>query len=160
QATLRQLRVAVVGAGGLGAHLIQQLLHLGVGELVVVDRDHVADSNLSRLVGARRRDVWRRTPKVKLARRLARAIGSPTTVSTVNGDVTEESVARAVLGCDVIIGATDNHWSRTVLNAIAYQYYVPVLDLGVEIQPEGASGGRVAWLAPGGGCLWCMQVLD
>lgn len=160
QAALRQLRVGVVGAGGLGAHVIQQLVHLGVGELVVVDHDRVARSNLSRLVGARRRDVWRRTKKVKLAKRLARATGSPTLVKPLSGDVTDETTARTLLACDVILGCTDNHWSRMVLNALAYQYYVPVLDLGVEIQPGGASGGRVSWLSPGSACLWCTNVLS
>jgi len=61
--------------------------------------------------------------------------------------------------CDGIIGCTDNQWSRTVLNAIAYQYYVPVLDLGVELQTSGAMGGRATWLTPGTACLWCQQIL-
>ena len=46
-----------------------------------------------------------------------------------------------------------------VFNAIAFQYYVPVLDLGVELQSDGAIGGRVNWLRPGGACLWCAGVL-
>ena len=46
------------------------------------------------------------------------------------------------------------------MNALAYQFYVPVLDLGVELQSEGAAGGRVAWLAPGTACLWCLGILD
>jgi molybdopterin-synthase adenylyltransferase len=45
-------------------------------------------------------------------------------------------------------------------NAIAYQYYVPVLDLGVELQTSGAMGGRVTWLAPGVACLWCQEILN
>ena len=160
QAVLHQLRIGVVGAGGLGAHVIQQLAHLGVGELVVVDHDRVARSNLSRLVGARRRDVWLRTKKVKAAKRLVRAIGSPTVITPIDGDVTDESTARELLACDLIVGCTDNHWSRMILNALAYQYYVPVLDLGVEIQPGGSSGGRISWLAPGSACLWCRNVLS
>jgi molybdopterin/thiamine biosynthesis adenylyltransferase len=74
--------------------------------------------------------------------------------------VTCKSGAVPLLSCDVVIGCTDNHWSRTVLNAIAFQYYVPVLDLGVELQAEGAVGGRVTWLAPGSACLWCLGILD
>jgi molybdopterin-synthase adenylyltransferase len=68
--------------------------------------------------------------------------------------------ARRLLDCDLIIGCTDNQWSRTVRKAIAYQYYVPVIDLGVELQTAGAMGGRVTWLAPGSACLWCLKILD
>jgi molybdopterin/thiamine biosynthesis adenylyltransferase len=74
--------------------------------------------------------------------------------------VTDEGAARRLLECDVVIGCTDTQWSRTVLNAIAYQYYVPVLDLGVELQTSGAMGGRVTWLAPGVACLWCQEILN
>jgi|tagenome__1003787_1003787.scaffolds.fasta_scaffold20964670_4 molybdopterin/thiamine biosynthesis adenylyltransferase len=160
QAKLRALRIGVVGSGGLGSHVVQQLLHLGVGEVVVIDHDRVAASNLSRLIGSRRTDAWLHRRKTIAARRLARALGSPTMVTAIDGDVTDGKIGRRLLDCDVVIGCTDNHWSRAVLNQIAYQYYVPVLDLGVELQPGGAMGGRVTWLGPGSACLWCTRILD
>lgn len=160
QAALAALRVGVVGAGGLGSHLIQQLLYLGVGEILVVDHDRLATSNLSRVVGAGRSDALLRRRKTRVMRRLARRIGGPTRLREYPASVTAEGPARALLDCDVVFGATDNHWSRTVLNSLAFQYYLPVLDLGVEIQPHAATGGRAAWLAPGGACLWCMGILD
>jgi molybdopterin/thiamine biosynthesis adenylyltransferase len=160
QGAIAALSVGVVGAGGLGSHVVQQLLHLGVGELLVIDPDTVAVSNLSRLVGAGRRDALWSRPKIKLARRMARRLGSKTRLRLVQGSITDEEIGRQLLDCDVVIGGTDNQWSRTVLNQIAYQYYVPVLDLGVELQPGGAMGGRVSWLAPGSACLWCAGILD
>jgi molybdopterin/thiamine biosynthesis adenylyltransferase len=160
QAALSALRVGVVGVGGLGSHVVQQLVHLGIGEVVAIDPDRVARSNLSRLVGATRLDALLRRRKTRIARRLTRRVGGPTKVTAVNRSVVEEAAARQLLDCDVIFGCTDNQWSRTVLNAIAFQYYVPVLDVGVEIQPGGATGGRVAWLGPGAACLWCLNILD
>ena len=161
QAVLRSLRVGVVGAGGLGSHVIQQLVHLGIGEIDVVDPDRVARSNLSRLVGATRFDAWLRRPKTHVARRLARRVGGSTTqIREIRESVVDAGPARQLLDCDVVVGCTDNHWSRTVLNTIAFQYYVPVLDLGVELQQGGAIGGRVAWLAPGAACLWCTNILN
>jgi len=127
---------------------------------MVVDPDRVSPSNLSRLVGASRIDATLRRPKTAVARRLSRRVGGPTRIVELRGSVTDEAPARQLLACDLILGCTDNHWSRTVLNAIAYQYYVPVLDLGVELQTAGAMGGRVTWLAPGAACLWCLRVLD
>jgi molybdopterin-synthase adenylyltransferase len=160
QNVLAGLRIGVVGAGGLGSHVVQQLVHLGVGEVLVIDPDRVAKSNLSRLVGAGRLDALLRRPKVTNARRLARRVGGPTTVRAIKDSVIDRAGAEPLLDCDVVIGCTDNQWSRVVLNTIAYQYYVPVLDLGVELQLGGAMGGRLTWLAPGAPCLWCLNTLD
>jgi molybdopterin-synthase adenylyltransferase len=161
QRILRTLRVGIVGAGGLGSHVIQQLCHLGVGELVVLDDDGVDESNLSRLVGARSNDARARVPKARIASRIARGLGGKTKVRARSGSVLDEASARALLACDLIVGCTDTHWSRAVLNALAFQYYVPVVDCGVELQAgTGAMGGRITWLLPGGPCLWCLGILD
>lgn len=160
QAILAGLTVGVVGAGGLGSHVIQQLIHLGVGRILIMDPDRVARSNLSRLVGASRWDVIFHRRKTAVAEALARRVGGPTNVVPIAGSVTDEGPARRLLDCDVVVGCTDNQWSRTVMNAMAYQYYIPVLDLGVELQAGGAMGGRATWLTPGSACLWCCKVLD
>ena len=57
QSILSGLHVGVVGAGGGGSMLVEQLTHLGIGQLTVVDFDRVENSNLSRIVGANDRDV-------------------------------------------------------------------------------------------------------
>lgn len=160
QMLLRSLTVGVVGAGGLGSHVIQQLVHLGVGRVIVIDPDRVADTNLSRLVGASRLDVWLHRKKTRVAQRLSRRLHRLTEVVPVSRSVMEPAVGRRLLDCDVVIGCTDNQFSRVVLNTLAFQYYIPVMDLGVELQISGAMGGRVAWLAPGHACLWCMGILD
>ncbi len=159
QALLRGLRVGVVGMGGLGSHVVQQLVHIGVGQVTVIDPDHVAVTNLSRLVSASRWDVWLRRRKTHLARRMTRRLGGKTRITEISEPLATPAAADRILDCDLVFGCTDNQLSRTVLNAIAFQCYLPVLDLGVELQAA-SMGGRVAWLAPGGACLWCMGVLD
>lgn len=160
QSVLGSMKVGVVGVGGLGAHVVQQLVHLGVGQLLVIDPDRVERSNLSRLVGATSRDALLRRPKARAARRAARRIGGPTRLEEIRESVLEERVARRLLDCDVVLGCTDTQWSRAVLNAVAFHYYVPVIDLGVELQLGGAMGGRLTWLTPERPCLWCLGVLD
>lgn len=59
QAVLREMAVAVVGAGGGGSLLVQMLGHLGIGRIVVIDYDVVDETNLSRIVGAGPGDVGR-----------------------------------------------------------------------------------------------------
>src|SRR5215470_19185367 len=64
---LRRSRVGIVGLGGGGSHIAQQLGHLGVGEFVLIDPDEVEDTNLNRLVGATQQDVANRANKVSVA---------------------------------------------------------------------------------------------
>lgn len=160
QSRIAQLTIAVVGAGGVGSHVIEQLLHLGVGHVIAIDTDRVDVSNLSRLVGATRVDALRRRRKVDIFRRMARKLKGQSQFSAVGASVTTRTGATPLLKCDFVIGCTDNHLSRMVLNTVAYQYHVPLIDCGVEIQPGGASGGRVSWLLPGLACLWCLGILD
>lgn len=160
QSVLASLKVGVVGAGGLGSQVIQQLVHLGVSEVVTVDPDRVAVTNLSRLVGATRWDATLRRRKTAIARRTARRLGGLVRVVEVPHAVSHFEAGRRLLDCDVVFGCTDNQVSRTLLNQLAFQLYVPVIDLGVELQTTGAMGGRVAWLSPGSACLWCMGLLD
>ena len=56
QRILRETLVAIVGVGGLGTHVVQQLALLGVGELSLVDHEELDRTNLNRYVGARHSD--------------------------------------------------------------------------------------------------------
>lgn len=159
-ARLRSLTVAVVGAGGTGSQVAQQLIHLGVGELLVVDPDHVEPSNLSRLVGAVARDAEKHVPKTRVVARLARQVRTGTRVREVRASAVLDRVAQQLTKVDVVFGCTDTQWSRTVLNAIAHQHFVPVIDIGVELRSTGGLGGRVTILGPDQGCLWCLGLLD
>src|SRR6266851_8464578 len=67
-------RVAIVGVGGGGSHIAQQLGHLGVGEFVLIDPDVVEDTNLNRLVGATQRDVSKGTAKASVAARVVASV--------------------------------------------------------------------------------------
>jgi molybdopterin/thiamine biosynthesis adenylyltransferase len=160
QARLRSLSVGVVGLGGLGSHVVQQLLHLGVAKLVVVEPDRVEPSNLSRLVGATYADAIAQEPKLSIARRMADGLDGGTELVLIRRDVREPEAVAALLEVDFVFGCTDTQLSRLLLNALAHQYYRPVLDLGVELQVEGSMGGRVTALGPDAGCLWCWGILS
>jgi len=160
-ARLRAARIGIVGLGGTGSHVTQQLLHLGVGTIVAIDPDRVEASNLSRLVGARLADAHGAVGKAEVVARVARDLGAFTRVESSDGDVVDDIVARDIVArVDVIFGCTDTAWSRLVLNALAFAYSVPVVDIGVELQAEGSMGGRVTIAGPDAGCLWCTGVID
>jgi molybdopterin-synthase adenylyltransferase len=162
QRRLRQLRVGVVGLGGTGSVVVQELAHLGVGAFVLLDPDVVDATNLNRLVGSSQASVG--VAKVDVARSMVRTIRSDSSVEAVRGDVRFERDARRLLDMDLIFCCTDSHGSRAVLNQFAYQYFVPVIDMGVRIDArEGEIDGvvgRVQALAPGLACLVCEGLLD
>lgn len=162
QARLRQTRVAVVGAGGTGSFIAHELAHLGVGHLLLIDHDTVDVTNLNRLLGATVADVGK--PKVAVARQSVLNINPHASCDTVIGDVVDADVARKLIDVDFIFGCTDSMASRAIINQIAYQYLIPVVDMGVAIHVREGSiasvTGRVQMLSPGLGCLVCADGLD
>ena len=163
QQRLATLEVAIVGLGGTGSLVVQQLAHLGIRRFVVVDDDTVEATNLNRVVGATASDAGR-TRKVDLAERQIRSIQPNAVVTSIAGDVTSASVARRVIEADFIFSCTDTQASRHVLNQAAHQYRVPLIDLGVSITVgENASArfaGHVKMVSPDLPCLWCIRNLD
>jgi hypothetical protein len=162
QARLRQVRVAVVGLGGIGSVVSMQLAHLGVGELVLIDGDVVEASNLSRIVGARQDDVGR-TPKVEVARRYAESTGL--TKVDVRPSYLDTGHEALIASCDVVISCVDRQLPRALLNQIAYRYLVPTIDLGTVFRVDAAGAmtsdaGRVVIVGPGRPCLSCWGHID
>jgi molybdopterin/thiamine biosynthesis adenylyltransferase len=162
QAVVSKLRVVVVGAGGTGSVVLQQLVHLGVRDITVIDPDVVEKTNLNRLVGARPEDVG--TPKVEIARRMVLAANPVAVVHVVRGDVVDDDVAKTLAAFDFAFLCTDSHASRAIVGQMAYQHLVPTIDMGVSITVGSAGveyvNGRVQMLAPGTTCLSCTHALD
>ena len=162
QQRLERLRVAIVGLGGTGSVVAQQLVHLGIRRFVLIDPDVVEKANLNRVVGATPLDLGR--SKVLVAERYLQTFDGDVSTISIIGDVVHDRVARKIVDVDLIFCCTDSHGSRAVLQQIAYQYLIPCIDLGSTItQNEGQITGifgRVQLLAPGLPCLWCSGLLD
>jgi molybdopterin/thiamine biosynthesis adenylyltransferase len=162
QTVLRSMTVAIVGLGGIGSFVATELAHLGVGRLVLIDPDVVDVSNLNRLVGAGSGSIGHN--KAAVARSAIRRANRDCKVTISAGDVTDATVARRLFDVDFALLCTDGHASRAVVNQIAYQFYVPTIDVGVAIHVQesriASIVGRVQMLAPGLPCLVCTQLLD
>jgi hypothetical protein len=164
QDRLRELHVAVVGVGGGGSMLIEQLAHLGVGAITAVDFDTVESTNLSRIVGASERDARSGTPKVDVAARLVRSIDPTIAFTPIRGDIADVDVATALTQVDFIFLATDTTTSRLVFNAIVHRFFIPGVQIGakVETQVDGTAEVYVAIrpVFPDRGCLDCAGLID
>jgi molybdopterin-synthase adenylyltransferase len=162
QRRLERLRMAIVGLGGMGSIVAQELVHLGVRDFILVDPDVIELTNLNRVVGAMADDVG--TPKVEVTARYIKTFNKNANVLGVRGDVIQARVAHELLDADLIFCCTDSHGSRAVIQQASYQYMIPCIDMGVTIAvDEGRIThiyGRVQLLAPGLACLTCGNLLD
>lgn len=165
QSLIRQTTVGIVGLGGLGSQIFQQLVHLGVERFVLVDNDSVEESNLPRIVGSTAKDAKLKTPKVEIMTRLGRKINRRIKVVEVMDTIYHNSAASRLRDVDVIFCCTDTMVSRMVLSRISQQYLIPLIDTGIDIQPntEGGIrriGGRIMIVYPEGPCLECMGIIN
>jgi molybdopterin/thiamine biosynthesis adenylyltransferase len=162
QAAIREASVAIVGLGGTGSVVAQELCYLGVSNFILVDPDVIDETNLNRLVGASARDIG--VAKTVVAKNLIRSVNPDASVKTLDRDVTDLDVASQLVSLDAVFGCTDSHASRAILNQLAYQYYIPFFDLGVGIVAQQGRvthiSGRVQMIAPGLACLVCGDVID
>ena len=120
---LRQKRILVVGCGGLGGHIIDQLARIGVGSLRVVDGDVFEASNLNRQLlssvpllgvskaGAAAEHIARVNPEI---------IADPAECF-----ITEDNVKDLIGECDVVMDALDNIASRKILASACSDAGIP-----------------------------------
>lgn len=156
---LSGVSAGLAGTGGTGSPTAEQLIRLGIGELIVVDDDVVTESTPTRGYGSGAGDIGR--PKVDTIADLNDRIGlGGTKVIPLQLNVRDPRAVDALADCDVVFGCTDGHASRVVLNRLAYWHLIPVIDLGVLITSTDAGiirsvDARVTIIGPGLPCLLC-----
>src|SRR6266496_3730251 len=163
QETLSRLQIGVVGCGGTGSAVAEQLVRLGVRHICLLDPDRLSSSNVSRVYGSTLADVG--MPKVDVLGAHLTRIDPDVVVERLNGAITQEHVAHSLVPCDVLFGCTDDNAGRLVLSRAATYLMVPVFDCGVLIS-SGSDGrllgvdGRITIMVPGQGCLICRNRID
>jgi molybdopterin/thiamine biosynthesis adenylyltransferase len=162
QELLRLLRVGVIGAGGTGSAVIEQLIRLGVAEIIVLDPQRLTESNVTRVYGSGVTDLG--ALKVNLAERQAERIGIGTTVVGIPKDCADIQGAHALAHCDILFGCTDDNVGRTVLTRFPAHLLQHLIDCAVVIDSRDEVlfdvFGRLSIVTPGSPCLLCMKDVD
>lgn len=140
--SLGQKRVVVVGCGGLGGYIIEQVARLGIGHITVIDGDVFDESNLNRQLLSTVENIGQ-----------AKALAAKERINKVNPDIkvvahnlflNKDNAFDLLQNHDVICDALDNISTRILLQAYATQLNIPVV--------HGAIAGwygQVATLFPG-----------
>jgi len=151
QKRLKDARVLVIGAGGLGAPALQYLAAAGVGTIGVVDDDTVENANLQRQVIHRDRDIG--LPKVFSAQAAMEAQNPFVTVRPYRRRLTEDVAAELFADYDLILDGTDNFATRYLANRTAVAQQKPLIS-GALSQWE----GQISVFDPtrGGPCYQCI----
>ncbi len=134
QEALKQARVLIIGAGGLGCAASQYLAVTGVGELTLVDFDTVELSNLQRQVLHQDADIGR--AKVRSAKDSLRQANPHIRINAVHGLLSDDSLAERIGRHDVILDCTDNPGVRRQLNRLCFQLRKPLVSAAA-IRMEG-----------------------
>ena len=122
---LREKRILVVGCGGLGGHIIDQLCRIGIGALRVVDGDVFENSNLNRQLLSNVELLG--MSKAAAAGHHIRRVNPQVEAEPVEAFLTEENARALVAGCDLVLDALDNIPSRRILAEACSQAGIPFI---------------------------------
>ena len=125
QQRLAHARVALVGAGGLGAPVALYLAAAGVGTLRLIDDDHVERSNLQRQVV--HADARIGLAKVESARIALAALNPTVRIEAIAKRVDAANVEDLLRGHDVVIDGADNFPARYLLSAASLRLGIPLV---------------------------------
>ncbi|MES2649388.1 MAG: ThiF family adenylyltransferase [Bacteroidota bacterium] len=138
---LKKMTIGIVGCSGTGSPVIEQLVRLGVGNIVLVDPDIVEYKNLNRILNTTHKDAEAKRPKVEIIAEVINKIGLGTIVSSCEKNLYDDiKTLRQLIECDVIFGCMDSVDGRYLLNQLCAFYLIPYFDLGVKLEADGKGG--------------------
>jgi len=129
QQKLKDAKVLVIGAGGLGAPVLLYLAAAGVGTLGIVDDDTVALSNLQRQIIHKTSNID--VAKTTSARETLREVNPHVKVNLHNCRIVAENALEIISGYDIVVDGSDNFPTRYLMNDACYFARKPLVSAAV-----------------------------
>ncbi len=156
QEVIERTAVGVVGLGGGGSHVVQQLAHIGFKQYALYDPQTAERSNLNRLIGATIKDIG--LEKLNIARRVINGL-QPDAKISANLKRWQET-PEALMACDLIFGCLDTFQDRDEIETFCRRHLILYIDIGMDVhQVENdppRMAGQVILSAPGFACMKCL----
>ena len=138
--TLRQITtdqtIGVIGVGGLGSIIAENLVHSGFSSIHLIDHDQVELTNLNRIVGAYYTDAEKQRLKVDTVKDHLERINPAAKVFAHPTGIEDPALLSSLMQCAWLIVTTDSHYSRFKSQEIALQLGIPLISAGVNITVE------------------------
>ncbi|MDD3107760.1 MAG: HesA/MoeB/ThiF family protein [Alistipes sp.] len=125
QQRLREARVTVVGAGGLGSATLHYLVAAGVGHLRIVENDVVSLSNLQRQILYTTPQIG--ASKAEMAALRLRQLNPDCALQISSDRLTAENCEAELAGSDVVVDCTDNYATRYLIDDFCAAHQVPMV---------------------------------
>ena len=125
QLKLKQAKVLVIGAGGLGCPILQYLTAAGVGEIGIVDDDNVEQSNLQRQILYTHNDIGK--SKAESAAKYMQLLNPFIQFSVFKTRLTKDNAVELFKKYDIVVDGTDNFPTRYLINDAATLAGKPVV---------------------------------
>ena len=148
QELLHNSTVMVVGAGAIGNELIKNLALLGVGKIVIVDMDKIEQTNLTRSILYRMKDVGKY--KSQAAAEAAMEINPDVKAIYLNQNIVTDIGLGVFRSMDIVLGGLDNREARLAINQSCYKVNKPWIDGAIEVL-----NGFARVFVPPGPCYEC-----
>lgn len=156
---IRRCTITVLGLGGGGSHVVQQLAHIGFQNYVLYDGDSVEESNLNRLIGAKAADALAETPKLHLAKMMIYGLQPQ---ARIRGFACKwQEHPEPMRESQIVIGCVDSYKGREELEIACRRYLMHYIDIGMDVhgRDQYVIGGQIIQSSPGGLCMRCMSFL-
>ena len=125
QERFKNARITVIGCGGIGGETIEMLARMGVGELVLVDKDAFDLSNLNRQTLASIGDLG--LDKSAVAKEKVRLINPYVNVTIFNEYINQTNIEKVIKDSDIVIDALDNVLTRVIVSRKAREIGIPYI---------------------------------
>ena len=149
QKKLKQAHVLIIGAGGLGSPVALYLAAAGVGNITIVDGDHVELTNLQRQILFTTKDIG--SSKALIAQEKLLALNPTINVEAIDTDFTVDNATVLVDDADLILDCTDNFETRYLLNDTCAKLKKPWLFASIF-----QFSGQCALFTPETACFRCL----
>ena len=125
QERFKDAKITVIGCGGIGGETIEMLARMGIGELVLVDKDAFDLSNLNRQTLASIADLG--LDKSAVAKEKVRLINPYVNVTTFNEHIDQTNIDKVIGDSNIVIDALDNVLTRVIVSRKAKEKGIPYI---------------------------------
>lgn len=151
---IHQMRVCVIGCGGVGTQIIEGLARFGVNQITAVDKDVIDESDLNRLIHSNTKTIG--LPKASVMKKFLDNINDRININTLTLTYTNTLGPKIIKNHDVVIDATGDLDVKRLLAIhcttanipLLYTYYSDYTGYIAWIQPNSNDLERILLLVP------------